>query len=318
MPSQPTIQELSALWLQLYEAPISELENCRQLKSENVDKRLLLQSIPAPRQPSPRPLHLLHTILNKLPGPWPTFALISCHTRLLTYLPENMKTGDGGEFTWLLESTAKLVKTSYSSFSDFLYDDSRPALRTMKADKYISHRGLEKFVKSFQLPDNGKSKPTVAIALPNGPLLAATCIAVTTHYTTAPINPAAGAEQFRADVKQSRASFVLTTLADYAKLEINEWARQDGVKVFLIDWDEADDISIKHPDGQPLRCPAARREPNQAEDIGLILFTSGTSGTKKVVPLTVHSIISGIVFVIDSWGLNPDEVCLNMMPLYHV
>lgn len=60
------------------------------------------------------------------------------------------------------------------------------------------------------------------------------------------------------------------------------------------------------------------RSPNKADDIGLILFTSGTSGTKKVVSLTVHSIIAGIVFVIDSWGLTTSDVCLNMMPLYHV
>jgi long-subunit acyl-CoA synthetase (AMP-forming) len=58
--------------------------------------------------------------------------------------------------------------------------------------------------------------------------------------------------------------------------------------------------------------------PNEADDIGLILFTSGTSGAKKVVPLTIHSIITGVVFVMDSWGLGEADMCLNMMPLYHV
>ena len=57
---------------------------------------------------------------------------------------------------------------------------------------------------------------------------------------------------------------------------------------------------------------------NRAEDIGLVLFTSGTSGSKKVVPLKMHSIVAGIVFVMESWGLTAKDVCLNMMPLYHV
>jgi len=42
------------------------------------------------------------------------------------------------------------------------------------------------------------------------------------------------------------------------------------------------------------------------------------SGTKKRVPITVHSIVSGVAFVIDSWGLTSSDICLNMMPLNHV
>ena len=42
------------------------------------------------------------------------------------------------------------------------------------------------------------------------------------------------------------------------------------------------------------------------------------SGTKKRVPITVHSIVSGVAFVIDSWGLTSSDRCLNMMPLNHV
>ena len=318
MPSPSTIQELSAIWLELYEVSLSEVDRCRQLRDTSIDRTLLLESIPAPRQPSHRPLHLLYTILTKLSGPWPTFALISCHTRVLQYLPENIKIGKDKEFSWLVQSTAELVKTSYTSFSEFLGNEPRPALRTTKADEFITHNGLSKFVDRFQLPCEVQCKPRVAIALPNGPLLAAVCIAVTTYYTSAPINPAAGPEQFRADVKQSGASYIMTTPSEYEKLKIHTWAAEDGIQVLFVQWDLKDEITLCDTQGQLQPSYAVARQANKPDDIGLILFTSGTSGTKKVVPLTVHSIISGIVFVINSWGLNPSEVCLNMMPLYHV
>jgi hypothetical protein len=319
MPSQPTIQELSALCLQLYDAPLSEVKQCRRLRDPSLDKSLLLRSFPVSPRPSHRPLHLLYTLLTEVPGQWPTFDLVTCHTRVLKSLPESVKAGANEEFAWLLKATSELVKQSYGAFSDFIWNEPRPALRTTKTESYITHQGLRNYVDRFRLPAHkATSKPTVAIALQNGPLLAATCIAVTTYYTSAPINPAAGAEQFRADVRQSGATFILTSSEDFMKLHMRDWATSDGVRVLFVDWDNGDGIALRDVDGHPLTDPPGERQPNKADDIGLILFTSGTSGTKKVVPLTIHSIVAGIVFVIDSWGLTTADVCLNMMPLYHV
>lgn len=160
----------------------------------------------------------------------------------------------------------------------------------------------------------------MAIALPNGPLLAATCIAVTTYYTAAPINPAAGAEQFQADVVQAGAKCILTTVDDVARLELNaSWVAEAGIKVLTVDWQRGDDIVVRDNFGKTLpRRQGGNADVNKADDIALILFTSGTSGTKKVVPITLHSIVAGVLFVIESWGLGTSDICLNMMPLYHV
>ena len=57
--------------------------------------------------------------------------------------------------------------------------------------------------------------------------------------------------------------------------------------------------------------------PNHADDIGGLLSTSGTSGTKKLVPLSVHSMVCGVAMVAESWGLSPTMRCLNQMPLNH-
>ncbi|KAK1256469.1 hypothetical protein MKX07_008728 [Trichoderma sp. CBMAI-0711] len=193
-------------------------------------------------------------------------------------------------------------------------------MRSSTPGDFITHNGLRDFVESFHLPTSGFArKPVVAIALPNGPLLAATCIAVTTYYTSAPINPAAGAEQFRADVQQAGAQFILTTSDDCERLGLRDpWVAAAGIEVFLMRWANRDEIDIRDLGGSHL--PLQRQKPNYngPDDFGLILFTSGTSGTKKVVPLTIHSIIAGISFVVDSWGLSASDICLNMMPLYHV
>ncbi|KAH6892875.1 hypothetical protein B0T10DRAFT_400310 [Thelonectria olida] len=323
MPKDPFSQGLSTLLLGLYDVPLSQVKESQQfqtLRQPGLDKAQLLASIPPIAQPSYRPLHLFYLLLTELPGPWPTFALINCHARLFKLLPEESKSRKDGNSAWLVDATTELVKQSYSSFSQFISCDDRPALRATNAAEYITYRDLQRFVSTFSLPvEVERPKPIVAIALPNGPLLAATCIAVTSYYTAAPINPSACPEQFQADVVQARAEFILTTSGDYGKLRLADpWVKERKINVFIMDWRNGADVSVRTLKGSPVSNPHAERRPNRSDDISLILFTSGTSGTKKVVPLTMHSIITGIVFVIEFWGLTPKDVCLNMMPLYHV
>ncbi|KAM0418608.1 hypothetical protein ACHAPT_012507, partial [Fusarium lateritium] len=314
---------LSALLAELYDLSPAEVKQSRQfqiLQKPDLDKARLLASIPSTPIPSIRPLHLLYLFLTEIPGEWPTFDLIKCHTRLFKLLPEEVKAHDDGDSAWLVEATSELVKKSYTSFSQFISSRNEPALRATNADNYITYRGLHRFVSSFQLPiDSPETKPVVAIALPNGPILAATCIAVTTYYTAAPINPAAGPEQFQADILQARARCILTTKEDYKKLLFDAtWVAKNDIQIFIVNWTRGDDICVTTVEGAAIPANNIQPEPNNADAIGLILFTSGTSGTKKVVPLTTHSIIAGIVFVMESWGLTSQDICLNMMPLYHV
>ncbi|KAH8836233.1 hypothetical protein RJ55_10058 [Drechmeria coniospora] len=324
MAQQSAREELSVLFEDLYTLPPSEVKEngwFRALRNHHGAKEEILSSIPATRQPSHRPLHLLHTILTELPGPWPVVSVIRCHSRLYRLLPEAFKAGQDVELASLLSSVSRLVRNSYSSLADFLTCSSEPALRTANSDRFITHQALRDFVLQFGLPskENGRRKPVVAVALPNGPLMAAACIAAATYYTAAPVNSAAGPDQFRADVTQAGASFILTTAEEYQKLQLSDsWVREANVQVFCLDWDRRQKIDLTTPSGETVRWQDGHQQPNKADDISLVLFTSGTSGTKKVVPLKLHSIVAGVVFVMDSWGLTENDVCLNMMPLYHV
>ncbi|KAI1053177.1 hypothetical protein LB506_012316 [Fusarium annulatum] len=308
---------------ELCELPPMAVKQSQQFKSLVVlspDRADVLAAIPTAQQYSLSSLYTLCHLLEELPGPWPVFELIKTYTRLYTQLPEDAKTNSTHELSSLIKQASALVKSSYTSFAQFIGHDDKPALRAPTDEDVITHRELRQFVDTFQLPvDASIKRPVVSIALPNGPLLAATCMAVTTYYTASPINPAAGPEQFRADILQARADFILTTKDEYKKLQLDAtWVSDSNIKIFIMDWTRDEGISLRTVDGEAIPTGSAEQVANKADDIGLILFTSGTSGTKKVVPLTVHSIIAGVAFVIESWGLTAEDICLNMMPLYHV
>lgn len=265
-------------------------------------------------------LQLLSVSLQQNQTSWPTLDLIRCHSKLSRSLREANPFGDSNESLDLVQDTAHRIKHTYKSLADFIPTKSDPALFTTRTEQYLSHAYVRDFVDQFSVPVEGLPgrKPVVSIALPNGPLLAAVCLAVTAHYTAAPINPAAGAQQFQADVLQAGAKCILTTREDYAKLELEGgWICENSITVLLVGLTDAMEISITTPAGElaPVTPPVT---PNTADDIALILFTSGTSGKKKVVPITTHSIVAGVAFVIESWALTSADVCLNMMPLYHV
>ncbi|KAK5998157.1 Oxalyl-CoA synthetase [Cladobotryum mycophilum] len=286
MDSEPLFQGLPTLLRGLSDLPPSQVKASGQFQSLRRfqgQKDQILASIPYTHHPIERTLGLLHLILTEIPGPWPTIPLITTYTRLSKLLPEEVKSNPDSEQAQLARATCQLVKKSYNSFADFLSCESRPALRSVTPENFITHKGLHDFVKNFQLPvkDNGR-KPAVAIALPNGPLLAAVCVAVTTYYTSAPINQATGPGQFRADITQAGAQFILTTADDCERLGLTEpWVAEAGILVCLVDWKGNDQITITNIDGTSLPPSSALRKPNQADDFALILFTSGTSGTKS-------------------------------------
>ncbi|RYP85290.1 hypothetical protein DL769_001021 [Monosporascus sp. CRB-8-3] len=214
-----------------------------------------------------------------------------------------------------LDSRFRRTQSSYRSLADFLEPSPKAALLHSNSQQNITHEKLLDFVRDFEIPvvNNGSlKKPVLGVLLPNGPVLAATVLAAATWYTVAPINPAAGAEQVAADIALSGASAILTSRPEAEKLQLD----QTNLGVFFVE-EEGGRIQVESSEDTTLP-RGAKPGPNRDDDIGIILFTSGTSGNKKVVPMTIYSIVCGVGFVIDSWALKETDVCLNMMPLYHV
>ena len=49
-----------------------------------------------------------------------------------------------------------------------------------------------------------------------------------------------------------------------------------------------------------------------------MLHTSGTTSRPKIVPLSQRNVTASAYNIADSLALTPDDVCLNIMPLFHI
>lgn len=286
----------------------------------------LLATVPQTEQPSAVPLEFLSFLLDNLgEAPIPVFDLLRCYLRLWHCLPEGAKSGLDHDGFMAAIRTLDQVKARVGSLPALLALNSNndsaafvdPLTKTV-----LSHRLLSRFIRNFTLPITCEEdpKPTVVIALPNGPLLGLAVLAVTSYYTAAPINPAGGAEQFWNDVHLIKSKAILAVATDVDRLGLRDpWIAQAGIQIFILDQEADLTFGITSLDGSsPSVSQLQQTPPNQADDRALVLFTSGTSGTKKVVPYSLYTMLSGVSCVIDSWGMTPTDSCLNMMPLNHV
>ncbi|PNH37524.1 hypothetical protein VD0004_g9272 [Verticillium dahliae] len=200
-----------------------------------------------------------------------------------------------------------------------LSQNDRPAIHSADGKQSISHQDLYEFVNDFALPiDCTDRKPVIAIAVPNGPLLAAVCIAVSAYYTAAPIDPTTGPDEFQADVVQSGARCIITTEPDYHRLRLAEsWTQNVGVKAIMVDW-KHDKIGLR--DGTGARIDTAglpKPQPNQADDVAIALSTNGPWG-KDVLPLTTQAMLVEVASTIGAWNLGPTDIGVNMMALHQI
>jgi hypothetical protein len=216
-----------------------------------------------------------------------TFDIIRCYNKLWTALPEAAKAGQDEHAGKFIQDAVSHVTSSISSLSSlFLSDSDLPALIDPINQRTMTHQQLFTFVRNFRLPLTGtvtSSKPVVVLALPNGPLLGLACLAVSSYYTAVPLNISGGPHQFKSDVGVASPKAILVLDADIQKLGLHEaWVKEAGIQLLVaqpqVDMTFQVLSLTEEPTGTDL--PAT---PNSGDDIALLLFTSGTSGTKKVV-----------------------------------
>ena len=155
----------------------------------------------------------------------------------------------------------------------------------------------------------------VAIVLPNGPEMAAAFIAIAAGATTAPLNPAYKAEEFDfylADLN-ARALVILEGMDSPARAV----AAARGIPVVELRPGEQAGAFTLHP-GAPLRGTPARPGVAQADDVALVLHTSGTTSRPKIVPLRHVNVTASAFHIARTLCLTPDDCCLNIMPLFHI
>jgi len=156
----------------------------------------------------------------------------------------------------------------------------------------------------------------VAMVLPNGPEAAAAFLAVACHAVTAPLNPAYKSAEFAfylADLN-ARALIVRQGMDTPARAVATEL--RIPVIELVPDPPAAGAFSLVPPavtSGAP-----APGDPAGAGDVALVLHTSGTTARPKIVPLTHANLAASAANIGQTLRLGPADVCLNIMPLFHI
>ena len=78
----------------------------------------------------------------------------------------------------------------------------------------------------------------------------------------------------------------------------------------------AGDFTLRAID--PVGGAPARRGFGEAGDTALVLHTSGTTARPKLVPLLQRHVLASARHIVEALSLTSDDVCLNVMPLFHI
>src|SRR5213076_3194068 len=154
----------------------------------------------------------------------------------------------------------------------------------------------------------------VAIVLPQGQDLAVTFLAVAAGATAAPLNPAYVEKEFLFYMEdlQARALIVPRDSDSPAR------AVADSLGVPVIELIPGENgVGRFHLSGvsRPLAASAGFAE---ADDVALVLHTSGTTSRPKMVPLTHANLLASARHIGATLQLQPTDRCLNVMPLFHI
>ncbi|MBM2842349.1 MAG: AMP-dependent synthetase [Anaerolineales bacterium] len=155
----------------------------------------------------------------------------------------------------------------------------------------------------------------IALALPNGPEMAVAFLAVASCATCAPLNPEYRAPEFEFYLTDLEAKALI--LAAGAQSAAREVADSLGIPTIELVATEGSPAGVFAVHGKPRQADAGGGLSN-ADDIALVLHTSGTTSRPKMVPLTHANLCVSAENVRASLALVPDDRCLNVMPLFHI
>jgi len=157
----------------------------------------------------------------------------------------------------------------------------------------------------------------VAFALPNGPELATTFLAVASFTTAAPLNPASSRQEFAFTLRELGVKALLLPEGDAGMLR--DLGASSGLAVLDVRVDPGTPAGrFELVNAQPRNRGTYTAVEAVPDDIALVLQTSGTTARPKTVPLMHRHLASSARHIRETLGLGPTDRCLNVMPLFHI
>lgn len=226
------------------------------------------------------------------------------------------------------ESVSRML--TFESMLDLLPKDfGAPAIGGVTSRQSTAHHRLYHFLKyEIDLQAFGITQgQRVAVAVPNGPELAVCVTAILAWAACVPVNPQNTQEEIAAEMRATRAQCVICQDDSMSGRDgVMRAAESLNIMVLLLTPSETETglFSLRR-EGPPTHWSAVRQKnssstlaPSCRNEVVLLLHTSGTSGTKKIVPHTLEALMVGAGCIVLSWALTSEDVALNMMPLFHI
>ena len=158
----------------------------------------------------------------------------------------------------------------------------------------------------------------VAIVLDNGPEMATAFLGVAASATAAPLNPSYRADEFEFYLTDLKAK--LLVIAAGRETPAAAVATRLGMPIaHLVARPEngAGSFEFDFPTTMTATDPTTPR-PASADDIALVLHTSGTTSRPKIVPLAQRHVCASAENIRGTLSLTKDDVGLIVMPLFHI
>ena len=200
----------------------------------------------------------------------------------------------------------------------------RIAVGTSDLATVISYRQLDALVRSAtaQLSRFGlKRGDTVALVSDNSVEFVIGLLAiVSSGARVAPFNPALTLPEFSARLSTLSPYAVLVPRHLLSKLEFAKSVVKN-ISCWIMDVEgsgTSSSVRIDEKGSTPREVPTAEPHTSTGEDdIALLVFTGGTTGTPKLVPWTHRNIVASINGISSGYALSPNDATLIVMPLFH-
>jgi acyl-CoA synthetase (AMP-forming)/AMP-acid ligase II len=201
--------------------------------------------------------------------------------------------------------------------------DGAPAILAPRSDTEqrpaLTHGGLRALadatVASLNAMGIGR-QDRVGMVLPNGPEMAAAFLAVACGATTAPLNPAYRADEFEFYLSDLNAKALVIQLGMESPARAVAAARGIPIVELVPSADAAGAFALVPPAGMAGK--PALPGLAEAEDVALVLHTSGTTSRPKIVPLRHINVTASAYHIGATLELGAGDVCMNIMPLFHI
>jgi acyl-CoA synthetase (AMP-forming)/AMP-acid ligase II len=198
--------------------------------------------------------------------------------------------------------------------------DDATAIGAPEAVPPLSYRGLRELAQRTVADLNslgiGRGH-RVGLVLPNGPEAATAFLCVGSGATTAPLSRGLTAEEFEFNLSDLHAKAVVIE----AGLDSPVRAVAAKLHIPLIELVPQRDRGAGTFSLRPLAKNGAGAFDGglaQPDDVALLLHTSGSTSRPKLVPLLQRNVTASARNIANALQLTADDVCLNIMPLFHI